>query len=85
MDIWTNLLKRTLASAVPKADRTNTYPIDLIVSGSWICSDLKSDSKKIIIAGIKMTEKWPAAMATGGTSFKYFFIMLTLKPYKNCL
>ena len=49
----------------------NTYPF------------ISSDSKKIIIAGIKITEKWPAAIVTAGTSFKYFFIIFTLKPYKN--
>ncbi len=34
VDICTNLLNRTLANAVPKADRISTYPIDLMVSGS---------------------------------------------------
>ncbi len=32
---------------------------------------------------MKITEKCPAAIVTAGISFKYFFIMFTLNPYRN--
>ena len=86
VDICTNLLNNTLASAVPNTDRIMTYKSDILKVSDCSVSELKNpENSRTMNAGIIIGTKFPTPIAKGLTFCKCFFMILTLIAYKIVL
>ena len=54
-----------------------------MVSLLFKLSNLNSENKKTIIAGIIIAVKWPTVIVNAERCWRYFFIILTFNAYRN--